>query len=130
MVGGSCQFSQSERKVTDKQEGKARVNLVGWSQRHQCELMFSYTQRETGEHYRITNMCFICRLSVPLWTVAHQAPLSMGFSRQEYWNGVPCPPPGALPGLEIEPTSLTSLALAVGFFTAEPSQKPQKYVYK
>ena len=45
-MGGSCQFSQSERKVIDKQEGKARVNLVGWSQRHQCELMLSYTQRQ------------------------------------------------------------------------------------
>ena len=34
---------------------------------------------------------------VTLWTVAHQAPLSMGFSRQGYWSGLPCPPPGALP---------------------------------
>ena len=37
------------------------------------------------------------------WTVACQAPLSMGFSRQEYWSGLPCPPPGDLPNLEIEP---------------------------
>ena len=37
------------------------------------------------------------------WTVAHQAPLSLGFSRQEYWNGLPCPPPGDLPGPGIEP---------------------------
>ena len=52
-----------------------------------------------------------------LWTVAHQAPLSMGFSRQEYWSGLPCPPPGDLPdpGLKLE--SLTSPALAGGFFT-------------
>ena len=41
----------------------------------------------------------------------------MGFSRQEYWSGLPCPPPGALPDPGIEPTSLTSLALASGFFT-------------
>ena len=39
------------------------------------------------------------------WTVAHQAPLSMGFSRQEYWSGLPCPPPGDLPNAEIEPRS-------------------------
>ena len=41
----------------------------------------------------------------------------MGFSRQEYWSGLLCPPPGELPDLGIEPTSLTSLALARGFFT-------------
>ena len=50
------------------------------------------------------------------WTVAHQAPLSMGFPRQEYWSGVPFPPPGDLPDPEIEPTSLKSPALAGGFF--------------
>ena len=47
-----------------------------------------------------------------LWTVVCQAPLSMGFSRQEYWSGLPCPPPGHLPNPGIEPASLMSLALA------------------
>ena len=44
-------------------------------------------------------------LFVTLWTVTHQAPLSMGFSRQEYWSGLPCPPPGDLPdpGIELVP---------------------------
>ena len=46
----------------------------------------------------------------------HQAPLSMGFLRQEYWSGLPFPPPGDLPDPEIKPTSL---ALAGGFFIAE-----------
>ena len=54
-------------------------------------------------------------LFATLWTVAHQAPLSMGFSRQEYWSGLPCPPPGHLPNPGIEPTSLLSPALAGGF---------------
>ena len=45
------------------------------------------------------------RLYVTPWTVAYQAPLSMGFSRQEYWSGLPCPPPGDLPDPEIEPRS-------------------------
>ena len=54
------------------------------------------------------------RLSVTLWTVAHQAPLSMGFSRQEYWSGLPCPPPGDLPEPEIEPVSLMSLVSCIG----------------
>ena len=52
-----------------------------------------------------------------LWTVARQAPLSMGFSRQEYWTGLQFPPPGDLPDPRIEPTSLASPALAGGFFT-------------
>ena len=52
-----------------------------------------------------------------LWTIARQALLSMGFSRQEYWSGLPCPPPGDLPDLGIEPLSLTSPALAGRFFT-------------
>ena len=55
-----------------------------------------------------------------LWTVALQAPLSMGFSRQEYWSALPLLPPGDLPDPGIEPTSP---ALVGGFFTAEPLGK-------
>ena len=54
------------------------------------------------------------------WIVAHQAPLSMAFSRQEYWNGLPFPSPGDLPDPGIEPASPASRALAGGFFTTEP----------
>ena len=50
-------------------------------------------------------------------TVAHQAPQSMGFSRQEYWSGLPFPPPGDLPNPGLEPTSLASPTLAGGSFT-------------
>ena len=57
------------------------------------------------------------RLSVTLRTVARQAPLSMGFSRQEYRSRLPCPPPGDLPDPGIEPASLMSPALADRFFT-------------
>ena len=39
------------------------------------------------------------------WTVAHQAPLSLGFRKQEYWSGLPCPPPGDLPNPKVEPES-------------------------
>ena len=55
------------------------------------------------------------------WTVAHQAPLSMGFSRQQYWNGLPFPSPGDFsnPGIKTE-----SPALAGGFFTTESPGKP------
>ena len=55
------------------------------------------------------------------WTVAHQASLSIGFSRQEHWRRLPCPPPGDLPNPGIEPVSLTSPALANGFFTTSAS---------
>ena len=60
-----------------------------------------------------------CDSSTP-WTGARQAPLSMEFSRHEYWSGLPFPSPGDLPNPEIQPTS----ALAGGLFTTEPSEKP------
>jgi len=71
------------------------------------------------------NMCVcvcVCVLSrVQLFatpqTVAHQAPLSMRFPRQEYWSVLPFPPPGDLPDPGVEPSSLVSAALVGGFFT-------------
>ena len=59
-----------------------------------------------------------------LWTVAQQTPLSMRFSRQEYWSGLPCSPLGALPDPGTEPVSLMSLALADRFFTARATWEP------
>ena len=56
-------------------------------------------------------------LFATLWTTALQASLSMGFSRQEYWSGLPCPPQGNLPDPGIELTSLLSPVLASEFFT-------------
>ena len=55
------------------------------------------------------------------WTVVHQAPPSMGFSRQEYWSGLPFPPPGDLPNPGIEPRSPTLQADAL---TSAPPEKP------
>ena len=57
-------------------------------------------------------------------TVAHQAPLSMGFSRQEYWGGLPFPSPGDLPDPGIEPTSPE---LDEGLLPTEPPGKPTKH---
>ena len=56
------------------------------------------------------------------WTVAHHAPLSMGFPREEYWSGLPFRSPADLPNRAIEPTSP---ALSGGFFTNKPPGKPQ-----
>ena len=57
------------------------------------------------------------------WTVAHQAPPSMGFSREEYWSGVPFPPPVALPDLGIRPECPRISALVERFFTTESPGK-------
>ena len=65
-----------------------------------------------------------CVLSrVRLWTVAHQAPLSMEFFRQEYWSGLPLPTPEDLLDPGIEPASLVFPALAGGLFTTTPPGK-------
>ena len=66
---------------------------------------------------------------VPLWTIACLAPLSMGFSRREYWSGLPCPPPGDLSNPGIEPSSLMSHALAGRFFTTSTTWVAHTYVY-
>ena len=65
------------------------------------------------------------RLFATLWTVAPQAALSMEFSRQEYWSGLPCPPPEDLPNPEIKPASLMSPALAGGLFTTHATWEAQ-----
>ena len=67
-------------------------------------------------------MCMLVAQSCPsCLRPCGQAPLSMGFSKQEYWSGLPCPPPGDLPDLGVEPAFP---ALAGGFLTAEPPGKP------
>ena len=69
------------------------------------------------------------RLFVTPWTVPNQATLSMGFSTQEYWSGLPFPPPGHLPDLGIEPTSFMSPALKGGFFTTGDTWEVQLWIY-
>ena len=59
-----------------------------------------------------------------LWTIAHRVPLSMAFSRQEYWSGLPFPPPGDLPDPGIQSASPVSPALAEGFFTTRHLGSP------
>ena len=68
--------------------------------------------------------CSVVSDSLTPRTVAHQAPLSMGFSRQECWSGLPFPLPGDLPDPGIELVSPSSPALAGRFFTTEPPGKP------
>ena len=68
----------------------------------------------------------LCPILATLGTVAHQARLSMEFSRQEYWSGEPFPTPGDLPDPGIKLVSLVSPTLAGGFFTTEPLVKSYK----
>ena len=76
-------------------------------------------------------MCVLScvQLFVTPWIVACQAPLSMGFSRQEYRTRFPFPPPGDLPDPGIKPASPVSPALTGRFFTTEPSGKPHYVSY-
>ena len=67
----------------------------------------------------------LCPTSCDPWTVALQAPLSMGFFRQEYWSGLPCPPPGDILNPGIKLSSLTTPALAGGFFTTSATWENQ-----
>ena len=87
-----------------------------------CVRLFSYSELckeckgvKTVSHSVVSNS-----FQTP-WIVAHQAPLSMGFSRQEYWRGLPFPSPGDLPNPGIEPVSPM---LAGRFFSTEPPGKP------
>ena len=82
------------------------------------------------------NLC-VCALShvqlfVTPWTIAHQAPLSLGLPRQGYWSGLPFPSPWDPPDPGIEPVSLASPALRAGFFTTAPPGKPKVFstIYK
>ena len=83
--------------------------------------VFIGRKKRENKNVFISLLCVLTHLSpvqrfATLWTGASQAPLSMGFSRQEYWSGLPSLPPGDLPDQGVEPTSLLSPALADRFF--------------
>ena len=77
----------------------------------------------------LSHFCCV-QLFVTPWTVVHQTPLSMEFSRQEYWSGLPCPSPGDLPNPGIKAESVMSPALAGGFFTMSATWEAGKYTRK
>ena len=103
-------YLQNRNRLTDIENKRAYVDTVGETN---CKIGI-----ETGR-----SVVSCVRLLVTLWTVAHQAPLSMGISRQEYWSELPSPTPGDLPDPGIEHESLVSPVLAGGFFTTEPPGK-------
>ena len=103
--------------------GKDRVHSAGtWgSQFHLGGPFFRSTQGRLSilimAGMDVLNCFSHVQLFATLWTVACQAPLSLGFSSQEYWSGLPCPSPGDPPSPGIESVSLLALALAGRFFT-------------
>ena len=77
------------------------------------------------EHCMCVLSHFSCvQLCATVWTAACQAPLSMGFSRQEYWSGLLGPPPGTLPDSGIEPVSIMSIHIGRGSLPLVPPGKP------
>ena len=113
------------------------LHPVTWQEHHRAVLpafpKFSSQPLLDDEVAQVTlcayaHACACCvlshvRLFATPWTVAHQAPLSKGFPRQEYWSRLPYPPSGDLPDPGIKPMPLASPALAGGFFIPAPPGK-------
>ena len=91
-----------------------------WSK--QCTTDSHFNSQSSNSLYPVSISLSRVRLFTTPWTTACQDPLSWGFSKQEYWSGLPCPPPGDLPNPEIEPRSPT---LQVEFLLSEPPGKPK-----
>ena len=103
--------------------------FAGWQEMHGDLSIFLPTLRFPEDPWVPAQSLSRVQLFVTPWTVALQAPLFMGFSRQEDLSGSPCPPPGDLLDPGIKYASLASPALAGGFFTTEPPSKPLKTLH-
>ena len=122
--------SRCDTQTKNESLGIIEIMEVGlplfWLQTLCCQFLYTWTGSHDPNLEQIVSVyvyihsmlrCFTCvQLFVILWIETCQAPLSMGFSRQEYWSGLPCPPPWALPDPTIEPVSLTFSELAGRFF--------------
>ena len=130
MWGVTCKKEwQKEKKSSSVIKLEGLVVLDNFSGKMRKDRWFLFFSKQiinfcslNGQLWCYEDACMRAQLlsSVPLfetqWTIARQAPLSMGVSRQEYWSGLPCSP-GDLPHPGIDPTSLMSPGLAGGFFT-------------
>ena len=122
-------FSLKEEHILVQIHLEVRIFTVGLSCSHICGYQANKVLSQLKaspcsvlmccKHPLLEFSCWVVSGSFTTpWTVARQAPLFTGFSRQEYWSGFPCPPPGDLPNPGIEPTSLVSPALAGRYFTS------------
>ena len=91
-------------------------------------VQLSHLYMTTGKTMCVCMLSCVWHFATP-WTIAGQAPLSMNFSRWEYWSGLPFPPPGDLPDPGIEPTSLVSPALTGRFFTTSATWQASALTY-
>ena len=93
-----------------------------WFNFHIC--IWLLEKKHSFDYKWVLANCLRCvRFGGTLWNIACQAPLSMGFSKQEYWTGLPCPPPGDLPNPGIKPHFLCLLHWQAGSLPLEPSGK-------
>ena len=86
----------------------------------------TFLKLKTCNHRKKEKSLSCVQLFVTLWTVAYQAPLSIKFSRQEYWSGLPFPSPGDLPNPGIEPGSPTLQGIADALLSEPPGKSAQK----
>ena len=120
---------QKERRIEFIRTGDA-VKTAGWLLSQASSQFYSHKRKKIPTERVVLGEDAMrmpeCQLFVTPWTVARQAPLSMGLSRQEYWSGLPFPPAGDLPdpGTELTSPRLVS-CIAGGFFTTKPPGKLQ-----
>ena len=114
-------FGKSETRLVLSSETRHTVPRVAWK-----STPGSFLSTFSQKCARVLSRFSCVQLCVTLWTTACQAPLSMGFSRQEYWSGLPCPPPGDLPDPGIEPASVCLLHWQVFFFFFKSLTPPRK----
>ena len=115
MAGQHHKRNEDELRQTPR-NGEARGGLA-------CCSPCGHKELDVTGKLNDTTMCTGSAISNPVttWAVAHQAPQSMGFPRQEQWSGLLVPSPGDLPNAGIELATLISLALASGFFATSPT---------
>ena len=137
MRTNSIQFSDAWKKVKMStiltsqgrmriKTGTAHSRVPGFCDAHRARedyILQVLCQRHRVAVSMLGRFSHIRLFAIP-WIVARQVLLSMGFSRQEHWGGLPCSPPGDLPDPGIEPVSLTSPALAGEFFTTSATKGP------
>ena len=99
---------------------------IFWLKKHFCNITSKTLFHTVQLHFYLVlcSVTQLCLTLVTMCTVAHQAPLSLGFSRQERWSGFLCPPPADIPDPGTKPRSFASPASAGKFFTTVPPGKP------
>ena len=134
-------------KVKVKSLSRVRLLATPWTAAYQAPTSMGFSKQEywsglplPSPSYIPTSYIILYSNYVPScsvvwlfgtpWTAGPQAPLSMEFSKQEYWNGLPFPSPGDLPNPGTEPESPGSPALAGGFSTTAPPEKHSNYNLK